>query len=63
MTEANGPVSFLQLPEDVVDAQQALADLFVAAGQIPAKVDVAAEFDGRFADLIAAAQEQTGQGG
>lgn len=63
VTEANGPVSFLQLPEDVVDAQQALADLFVAAGQIPAKVDVAAEFDGRFADLIAAAQEQTGQGG
>ncbi|CAN5615233.1 hypothetical protein BH10ACT3_BH10ACT3_22760 [soil metagenome] len=52
LVEANGPTSFISLPDDIVDQQQALADLFFEAGQIPAKIDVAPEFDARFNDLI-----------
>lgn len=48
----NGPTSFYPLPDDIVDAQQRLADLFVAAGQIPTELDVSAEFDTRFNDLV-----------
>jgi len=47
-----GDTSFLQLPDDIVSEQQRLADLFHAAGQIPSEVDVAAEFDNRFNQLI-----------
>lgn len=53
--EAAGPTRFLTLPDDIVDAQQTLADLFVEAGELPESIDVAQEFDGRFAAIIAAA--------
>ncbi|CAN5679681.1 ABC transporter substrate-binding protein [soil metagenome] len=56
VAQGNGSTEFFALPGDVLDQQQALADRFVAAGQIPAKVDVAAEFDNRFNDLILAEQ-------
>jgi sulfonate transport system substrate-binding protein len=52
IVEAQGVGSFIDLPGDVLDQQQVLADLFVDAGQIPAPLDVAAEFDGRFNDLV-----------
>jgi len=51
-----GVASFVQLPGQVVKAQQRLADLFQSNGEIPAKVDVASEFDTRFNDLVAKAQ-------
>lgn len=54
--EAQGLGSFLDLPDDVVDQQQRLADLFVAADQIPAEIDVTAQFDTRFRDLVQEAQ-------
>ena len=47
-----GPTSFLSLPGDIVSAQQHLADLFVAAGEIPSKVTVNSEFDTRFNSLV-----------
>lgn len=53
LSQGSGTTEFLDLPGDIVDAQQDLADLFVAAGQIPAELDVSAQFDGRFRDLIA----------
>ena len=52
IVEENGPTSFISLPGDIQEQQQALADLFLAAGQIPAEVDVAAEFDSRFNELV-----------
>ena len=51
-----GAASFVPLPGDIVPAQQHLADLFRAAGQIPNKIDVASEFDPRFNALVSAAQ-------
>lgn len=56
VVEAQGIGRFLDLPDDIVDAQQRLADLFVAADQIPAEIDVAAQFDTRFRDVVEAAQ-------
>lgn len=56
VVEAQGVGAFIDLPSDIEDQQQALADLFVAAGQIPAALDVSAEFDGRFGDLVREAQ-------
>jgi sulfonate transport system substrate-binding protein len=52
----NGGSSFVRLPGEIVEPQQRLADRFVAAGEIPATVDVTAEFDGRFNDLVAEVQ-------
>ncbi len=52
IVEAQGVGSFVDLPGEVLDQQQVLADLFVDAGQIPRAIDVAAEFDGRFNDLV-----------
>lgn len=49
---ANGPTAFISLPDDILEPQQKLADLFFAAGQIPAELKVDAEFDARFNDLI-----------
>jgi sulfonate transport system substrate-binding protein len=49
---AQGVASFFPLPGAVAKQQQKLADLFYAAGQIPAKVDVSSEFDTRFNDLV-----------
>jgi sulfonate transport system substrate-binding protein len=49
----NGVTSFYPIPgDDLLEAQQHLADLFVEAGQIPEELDVAAEFDNRFNDLV-----------
>ena len=56
IVEAQGVGSFIELPGDIEDQQQALADLFVAAGQVPEAVDVSAEFDVRFRDLVEEAQ-------
>jgi sulfonate transport system substrate-binding protein len=43
-----GPTAFIDLPGPLPGPQQTLADLYTAAGEIPSKVDVAAEFDSRF---------------
>jgi sulfonate transport system substrate-binding protein len=52
----NGSTRFFAVPGDVLEAQQQLADLFTEAGQIPTKLDVAAQFDPRFNDLVAEEQ-------
>ncbi|WP_426573713.1 ABC transporter substrate-binding protein [Aquihabitans sp. McL0605] len=52
----NGDTTFFPLPGKVLEPQQQLADQFVAAGQIPNKIDVGPEFDGRFNDIVAEAQ-------
>jgi len=44
----SGPSKAVALPGTLVPAQQALADLYEDAGEIPAKLDAAGEFDGRF---------------
>ena len=51
----NGGTSFVTLPGEVLKAQQTLADLFYAAGEIPAKVDVKKEFDTRYNAVVQAA--------
>lgn len=52
LVDALGTTSFLDLPEDIVESQQRLADLFHAAGQIPVEVDVSAQFDNRFGRIV-----------
>jgi len=47
-----GPSSFVDLPGSLVGPQQALADLYVSAGEIPSKLDTSAEFDGRFNAVV-----------
>jgi sulfonate transport system substrate-binding protein len=57
LQEENGPTSFYEIPGDeLLEAQQHLADLFVEAGQIPEEIDVAAQFDNRFNQLVAEEQ-------
>jgi sulfonate transport system substrate-binding protein len=56
LVKATGTPTFIQLPGNFVSAQQRLADLFQAAGEIPEKVDVKDEFDARFNDVVAKAQ-------
>jgi sulfonate transport system substrate-binding protein len=51
----NGGTSFLTFPDDIVPAQQHLADLLHDIGVIPDAVDVTAEFDARFAPVVAVA--------
>jgi sulfonate transport system substrate-binding protein len=51
-----GPDRFVALPGEVAKQQQRLADLYVEGGQIPAKVDVASEFDTRFNELVESVQ-------
>ena len=53
-----GVPTFIQLPGDVAPAQQKLADLFQSSGEIPSKVDAAAEFDSRFNAIVQKAQGQ-----
>lgn len=53
-----GVPSSIQLPGDIAPAQQKLADLFQSNGEIPSKVDAAAEFDGRFNAIVQKAQGQ-----
>ena len=55
--ELIGVADFLPLPGDLLEPQQRLADLFAAQGRIPATVDVTPAFDGRFNEVVAAAQE------
>ena len=43
-----GHDTFLTLPGNLLAAQQRLADLYRAAGEIPSKVDVSSEFNGSF---------------
>lgn len=50
-----GDAAFFELPGEVLDAQQRLADLFQANGEIPEQVDVASEFDNRYNQLVAEA--------
>jgi sulfonate transport system substrate-binding protein len=56
LVRQSGTIGFVQLPGDIVKAQQHLADLFQANGEIPAKVDVSREFDPRFNALVQKAQ-------
>ena len=55
--KAAGTTSVVLVPGDVVDQQQRLADLFAAAGQIPAKIDVDSEFDSRFNEIVRQARD------
>ncbi len=50
-----GAVTFVSLPGDLLADQQTLADLYTAANELPGKLDVSAEFDGRFNDAVQAA--------
>lgn len=52
LRELHGTTSFITLPDGIVEEQQALADLFLDVGQLPTRLDVAREFDGRFNGLI-----------
>ena len=66
LSESNGITTFLSLPGDISKPQQELADRFFAAGQIPAEIDTAKEFDTRFNELVQQTAEQAGvasQGG
>jgi sulfonate transport system substrate-binding protein len=56
IAKAIGPVTFIQLPADIVPAQQRLADLFFKAGEIPARIDVSSEFDSRYNDVVKKAE-------
>jgi sulfonate transport system substrate-binding protein len=56
LVEENGVTRFFAIPCDLLEPQQRLADLFAAAGQIPSAVDVSAEFDPRFNDLVLSVQ-------
>jgi sulfonate transport system substrate-binding protein len=53
---ATGVERFIALPGKVAQEQQRLADLYVEGGEIPAKIDVAREFDARFSQLVETAQ-------
>ena len=55
---AAGKTSFLSLPGDLIEPQQNLADLYVENGEIPSKIDVSKEFDGRYNAIVAAAQAE-----
>jgi sulfonate transport system substrate-binding protein len=56
LMDAAGSTTFVDLPGALVDAQQRLADLYHDAGEIPAKIDVAEEFDSRYNAAVAEAQ-------
>jgi hypothetical protein len=51
-----GPATFESLPGPYVGPQQALADLYVDAGEIPAHLDAAKELDPRFDAVTREAQ-------
>jgi sulfonate transport system substrate-binding protein len=62
LVKENGGTSFVTLPGEVLKAQQKLADLFYAAGEIPAKVEVKKEFSTKFNAVVqAAGAEQSDQ--
>ncbi len=53
-----GVDSFLSLPGEIGEPQQRLADLLVAAGQIPATIDVTEAFDPRLNELVERVQDE-----
>lgn len=66
LSENSGVTTFLSLPGDIAKPQQELADRFFAAGQIPAEIDTAKEFDTRFNELVQQTAQEAGvasQGG
>jgi sulfonate transport system substrate-binding protein len=52
----SGPVTFVPLPGSLSQSQQTLANLYLAAGEIPTKVSAGAEFSGLFNATVKAAQ-------
>jgi len=50
--ERVGSPAFFELPRDIVEPQQRLADLFQANGEIPEQIDVTSEFDNRYNQLV-----------
>ena len=58
LVKAGGGVKVLQLPGDLIEPQQALADRFYDAKVIPKKIDAATEFDSRFNSVVTKAQGQ-----
>lgn len=52
LAESTGATTFFELPGPIGGPQQQLADRFFTAGQIPAELDTAQEFDNRFNELI-----------
>ncbi|MCU1454175.1 MAG: hypothetical protein JWN46_2321 [Acidimicrobiales bacterium] len=56
VAQGTGSTRFFALPGDILQPQQQLADRFLAAGQIPAALAVAPEFDNRFNALVAKVQ-------
>ncbi|HEY8526684.1 MAG TPA: ABC transporter substrate-binding protein [Acidimicrobiales bacterium] len=63
VARTQGVASFIELPGDIVEQQQELADLYAEAGQIPHTVDVTAEFDTRLNEIILAEQERVTEEG
>jgi sulfonate transport system substrate-binding protein len=51
-----GPSKFFTLPGGILGAQQNLANLYLAAGSIPARINVTPEFAPRFNSIVSAAQ-------
>jgi hypothetical protein len=47
-----GATRFISLPDDVLDQQQKLADLFFENDQIPVAVNAVQQFDTRFNQLV-----------
>lgn len=47
-----GTTTLLPIPGTLLKPQQELADLYTAAGEIPGRLDVRAQFDGRFNDVL-----------
>jgi sulfonate transport system substrate-binding protein len=56
VSAAVGSTSFFALPGGIVGPQQNLANLYLAAGSIPARINVAKEFDARFNSLVSSVQ-------
>jgi sulfonate transport system substrate-binding protein len=52
-----GKTTFVPINKSLYAAQQAQADLFTAAGEIPTHINTNAEFDPRFNSIIATAQK------
>ena len=52
-----GKTTFVPINRSLYAAQQAQANLFTAAGEIPAHINTNAEFDSRFNSIIATAQK------
>jgi sulfonate transport system substrate-binding protein len=52
LLEAAGTTSFLELPGDLVEPQQNLADLYLANGEIPEQLDVSRQFDSRYNAIV-----------